>query len=175
MTSLTVRIPRLSSGLAEDLGDLNGVQRGSLAKLVAGNEQADRFGIRQIASDTADKHVILAGSLQRHGKMILGRIVHNLHARGLREQSANFRGVSLFFQLKHDGFGVRTEHRHTHAGRRDAHFGFVEYLSCLLDDFELFLVVPRVIDDAVVRKKVEGDLVREHLLRSGLARSPSSD
>src|SRR6185295_15205556 len=59
---------------------------------------------------------------------------------------------------------VRTENQHAHAGDGDAKLGVVEYLFGFLDDLELFLVVAAVLDGAVVRKEIEGDLVREYLL-----------
>src|SRR3984885_15715908 len=67
--------------LDQDLGDLNGVGRGTLAQVVAHDPHAERPRMRLVAADAADEHLVPAGRPQG-GRYVLdepvGRVAEPL-------------------------------------------------------------------------------------------------
>ena len=82
--------------------DLHGVQRCAFEELVAGGEQRDGASrrIAQVLTDAAHQNVILARSVPRHRKQVAFPVVHQPHARSLRQQRADLARRNRPFAFK---------------------------------------------------------------------------
>ena len=76
--------------LDEIFGNLNGVQCGTLANLVAGEPQRVAVVVGKILAHTAHIHIIVAGTLQRHRIYIVLRVVFEGHSRRCLQCLADF-------------------------------------------------------------------------------------
>src|SRR5712664_2990384 len=79
----TVLVSTLSHRpLRQQFRDLNCVQRRTLQQLIGSCEYRDRMAasVAEILADAADQDIILARRIDRHRKIILDPIVHDLHA-----------------------------------------------------------------------------------------------
>ena len=100
------------------------------------------------------------------------RVVDDGDAGRRREQLAGLRSGQLGPCLHVDGFAVRAEHRHAHAGGRHLEVRVGEDLDRLVDHLLLFFGRSGGQEAVDVRQKVEGDLVRIELLFDRLAGGP---
>ena len=62
--------------LHQQLCDLDSIGGSALTDLVAAAPQADAVFISQVRTDPANKDDVLIGSLQRHGILFIGQIIH---------------------------------------------------------------------------------------------------
>ena len=101
--------------LDHELGQLDGVEGGTLAKVVTNNEHGQPAAILHglILADAAHEGRILAGGGQRRGN------VGHLNARCLGEKSLCFLGSNGGGELSVDGQAVSGKHGNAHTGSRD--------------------------------------------------------
>src|ERR1039458_3128870 len=77
--------PRFSAAqLHQQFGDLYRVERGALQELIAADEQFDSPAViaRYVLPDAAHETVVHSRGIDRHRVFFVGRIVHDLEARG---------------------------------------------------------------------------------------------
>ena len=64
----------------QQLYNLDSVGSSALTNLVTAAPEADAAIIGQVGTDTAYEYDILIGGIQRHGILLLGKIIHQLYA-----------------------------------------------------------------------------------------------
>ena len=161
---------RCSHGV-EGFGDLNGVEGGALAELVAGDEQinAAAVGLADVLANPADEDIVTVAGVDGHGEIATLAVVDDPYAGGGREDLANPALGDGLGEGQIDALGVSPHHGHPDAGCRDPYLIVVQHLTRFLDHLHLFLVVAVVADGAVVGEEIEGDLVGQDLGLGGLA------
>src|SRR5262249_38617206 len=109
-----------------------------------------------ILSDSADKDRILTGGILGHREVVSFRIVHQRDTRCRGQGFTHGSGADRAFALECQGHTMSAQYRDPYASGCDADVGVPEYLSSLLDDLGLFLVVAgRRIDPRIVTEQIE--------------------
>ena len=97
----------------QKLGDLDRVQRGALAEVVAREEEGQAALDGRVAADPADEDVVDPGGLAGDGNS-------SRRTDGAAASSSCARAAeSRLLGLEPDRLGVADHHRHAHAGRLD--------------------------------------------------------
>jgi CubicO group peptidase (beta-lactamase class C family) len=133
------------------LGDLDRVERGALAQVVADHEQREAVRDRAVLAHAADEHRVGAGGVER-----IGNGGHD-HAGRVCQQRQRLRGLERALELEVERQRVAGEHRHAHAGPRHRQPGQAEDLAALVAQLELFLGVVVLAEHVVERDDVEAD------------------
>ena len=69
--------------LGQQFRDLDAVGGSALADLVAAAPEAEAIFVGQVGTDTSHIDDVLAGGIQRHGVLLVGQVIHQLHAGGI--------------------------------------------------------------------------------------------
>ncbi len=160
------------SAFEQPLGDLHGVECGSLEELVAAHEQRKRASRRvaEVRADAAHQDVVGAGGFRGHREVVGGAIVHHVQAGCGRQDLAGAGRRHRLIEGDGDGHGVRSQHRHADAGDADRQVGDIEDTPGLCDHLQLFAIVADVgIHLGIVAEQVEGVGMRQHLGRERVA------
>jgi CubicO group peptidase (beta-lactamase class C family) len=152
------------NALEQHLGDLDRVERGALAQVVADHEQREAVRDRAVLAHAADEHRVGAGRVER-----VGDLGHD-HARRVRQQRERLRGLERALELEVERERVAGEDGHAHARARDRELGQVEDLAALVAQLELFLGVVVLAEHVVERDHVEADRHRPLARRAELDR-----
>src|SRR5690606_23007045 len=155
-------LPLLEMPAAEEFGDLHGIERRTLAEIVADAPEVEAVFDRRVFTDAADEGRKVAATLDRSGVTAILALVVKHDAGSLAQDALRLLSRQLVLEFDIDRLGVTDEHRYTHAGRGDLDLG-VEDLLRFDDHLPLFLrraVVEELVD---VGDDVEGDLLGELL------------
>src|ERR1700733_5911581 len=110
--------------LNQPFGDLHGVGGRAFANLVSADEKIDPAPVlaADVLANSSDQNIVLPAGFQRHGEMILLRIIHDPHAWRGRKNLPHllWRNRPLEFEI--DAFAVcpRNRHAHTRRGNNDS-------------------------------------------------------
>src|SRR5207244_6663942 len=107
-------------------GDLDRVERRTLAQVVAGEEERDAVGLsRPVGADPADEHLVLTGRAARGGEVL------EANAWCGRQQLAHLLWRDRCDGLDPDRLGVSDHDRDPDTGRADGKLGQLENLARL--------------------------------------------
>ncbi len=148
--------------------NLDGVECGALADLVADNPDVHAIVAGEVLADTADIDVVRAHEVERHRVDVVCRIVAELEAFAVLDGVADFFDRECAFRFEADGFGMATECRNADAGRGAADVAVHDLLR-FVEHLHLFLGVAVVGEHVNVRDEVVGELVCELLHGDWLA------
>src|SRR5712664_4397333 len=113
----TVLVSTLSHhALRQQFRDLNRVECGAFQELIGSCEYRDRMAasVAEIPANAADQDIILSRRIDRHRKIILDPIVHDLHARRIRQDRAHLALDDRVFAFEGNRRAMRPQHRHAH-------------------------------------------------------------
>ncbi len=144
------------------LGDLHGVQRRALAKVVRDAPEGQAVLDGGILADAADEHRVLAGALGRGDVAAVLAGIHHRHPRRLAQHGTRVGGGDGTLELDGDRLGVADEHRDAHTGGDHLDVR-VEDLAGLDHHLPLLLGRPVLHELVDVGDAVEGDLLGELL------------
>src|SRR6056297_108039 len=152
--------PLLQHPLAQCLGDLHGVKRGTLAQVVTDAPQVQPILDGGILPDAADERGEIAHAfLGRHVATRLALVDHH-DTRAFAQDVAGLVLIEELLKLNIDCLGMTHKHRHPHTGRRDFDRGVHDLLGL---DHHLPLFLGRAVfhEDVYMWNDVEGDVFRE--------------
>src|SRR5450759_447632 len=153
------------------LGDLDRVQRRSLAQVVGHQPQGQAVLGRRVVAYAASIRLVLSRDPMRSRVQLRVRVVLDDHTRRGGEEGARLIRGDLLRSLEENGLSMSNRHWNANACRGDAQLRHVEDLPSLVDDLDLFLVVALRLRPPATRHDVVRQLVWvDDRLRSGAPR-----
>ena len=121
------------------------------------------MGIAEVLADAPNGHRIPARHIGGHGEAVGLEIFKQLHPRSLGEQGPGLCHREGLRKFNIHRFRVGPQHRHPHAGGREAQVGQSHDLAGFVEHLELLFAVAIGLQGRVVQKEVEGQGMGQHL------------
>lgn len=139
-------------------GDLDGVECGALAKLIACHDehQPAMIGHGWIVSDASDEDVVVVGGGEGGGEDVLLGVVDEADAGGIGEGGSRVYGIDGLLEFACDGFEVRSGDGYAHAGCDDVGVWVGEDFARFVEELVFLVVEAGIVDGGVVAEDVEG-------------------
>ena len=137
---------------------MNGIQRSTLADLVAREPEGQAVLVAEVLADTTHIDVILASSLQRHRVLQIGRVVNERTTRSSSDSLLSFLDADGLLSLNPNALRVAAQRADTHTHSRALGIG-MHNLARLVIHLHLFLRVAVGLEDVNLRNDVVSQLV----------------
>ena len=151
--SLYFNNPRLTSSCAT----CTAFVAAPLRKIVCDDPEIERVRVARIFPNSADKGVILPGSVYRLRKLAF-QFIHQDYSGSMSQRCLGFFHADRSVKLDVDRLGMTDHNRYAHAGRRDADRFIAHDLAGLVDDLVLLLGVAVGVERPVERNDIPGQL-----------------
>lgn len=129
------------SGLNPVLGDLDGVEGGAFAELVADGPEFDGVGLGGVEAETAAEDGVLTGGVGGGGEAVGGSVFEELEARGLAPEVEDLGKGRGDVEFDVSGEGVGAEDGDADAGGAELDGGVFEDFAGFMEHFALFFDV----------------------------------
>lgn len=138
------------------LGDLDGVESGAFAELVADGPEFDGVGLGGVEAEAAAEDGVFAGGVGGGGEAVGGTVFEELEARGLVPGGEDLgeRGRSVEFDV--GGEGVGSKDGDANAGGAELERGGFENFAGFVEHLALFFDIAGRVEGRVVGIEVEG-------------------